>query len=39
MALRIANRGYVLQTGSIVMEGSAQELANNADVKSAYLAA
>lgn len=39
MALRIANRAYVLQTGSIVMEGSAQELANNADVKSAYLAA
>lgn len=39
MALRIANRGYVLQTGTIVMEGSAQELASNADVKSAYLAA
>ncbi len=39
MALRIANRAYVLQTGSIVMEGSAQELANNADVQSAYLAA
>lgn len=39
MALRIANRGYVLQTGSIVMEGAAQELASNADVRSAYLAA
>lgn len=39
MALRIASRGYVLQTGAIVMEGSAQELASNADVKSAYLAA
>jgi branched-chain amino acid transport system ATP-binding protein len=39
MALRIANRGYVLQTGTIVMQGSAQELASNADVKSAYLAA
>jgi branched-chain amino acid transport system ATP-binding protein len=39
MALRIANRGYVLQTGTIVMEGSARDLANNADVKSAYLAA
>jgi branched-chain amino acid transport system ATP-binding protein len=39
MALRIANRGYVLQTGSVVVEGSAQELANNPDVRSAYLAA
>ena len=39
MALRIANRGYVLQTGNVVMEGSAQELASNADVRSAYLAA
>jgi branched-chain amino acid transport system ATP-binding protein len=39
MALRIANRGYVLQTGSIVMEGAAKDLASNADVRSAYLAA
>ena len=39
MALRIADRGYVLQTGLIVMEGAAKELAANADVRSAYLAA
>ena len=39
MALRVAGRGYVLQTGTVVMEGSAQELANNPDVRSAYLAA
>lgn len=39
MALRIASRGYVLQTGSVVIAGSAKELAENADVRSAYLAA
>ena len=39
MALRIADRGYVLQTGLIVMEGDAKELATNAEVRSAYLAA
>jgi branched-chain amino acid transport system ATP-binding protein len=39
MALRIAGRGYVLQTGSVVMQGSAKELAENPDVRSAYLAA
>ncbi len=37
MALKIANRAYVLETGSIVMEGSAQELANDPRVKKAYL--
>ena len=39
MALRIANRGYVLQTGSIVIQGEAKDLVNNPDVRSAYLAA
>lgn len=39
MALRIANRGYVLQTGVIVIEGPAKELAENPDVRAAYLAA
>ena len=39
MALRIANRGYVLQTGVIVVEGTAEELASNEEVRSAYLAA
>ena len=39
MALRIANRGYVLQTGTIVMEGAAGDLAKNPEVRAAYLAA
>ena len=37
MALSIANRAYVLETGRIVLEGSAQEVADNPDVKVAYL--
>ena len=37
MALSIAHRGYVLETGSIVLTGSAAELAGNADVRRAYL--
>ena len=37
MALEIANRAYVLETGSIVMTGDAHELANNAQVRKAYL--
>ena len=37
MALKIANRAYVLETGNIVMEDSAQELAKDARVKKAYL--
>ena len=36
-ALSIADRGYVLETGSIVMEDSAQALLNNEDIKKAYL--
>lgn len=36
-ALSVANRGYVLETGRIVMEGSAEALLNNPDVQSAYL--
>ena len=32
-ALSIADRGYVLETGSIVMEDSAQALLNNEDIK------
>ena len=36
-ALSVANRGYVLETGHIVMEGAAEELLNNPDVQSAYL--
>lgn len=36
-ALKIANRGYVLQTGSIVLEGTGEELLKNAMVQEAYL--
>jgi len=37
MALSIAHRGYVLETGSIVLTGTAAELSDNADVRRAYL--
>ncbi len=37
MALSIADRGYVLATGSIVLEGKAAELLNHEDLKRAYL--
>lgn len=36
-ALSIANRGYVLETGSLVLSGTAAELRDNPDVKKAYL--
>ncbi|HEX7647903.1 MAG TPA: ABC transporter ATP-binding protein [Noviherbaspirillum sp.] len=36
-ALAIADYGYVIQTGRIVMEGTGQELLDNEDVKKAYL--
>ncbi len=36
-ALEIADRGYVLETGKIILEGSAQELMTNQDVERAYL--
>ena len=36
-ALRVAHRGYVLETGRIVLEGSAEELLANRDVQRAYL--
>lgn len=36
-ALSIADRGYVLETGHIVMEGDAKELLNNPEVRAAYL--
>jgi branched-chain amino acid transport system ATP-binding protein len=37
MALAAANRGYVMETGSIVVQGDAEELKNNAVVKTVYL--
>jgi branched-chain amino acid transport system ATP-binding protein len=36
-ALRHSHRAYVLETGSIVMQGPSQELANDPRVKEAYL--
>ena len=37
MALNIANRAYVLETGTISMSGAAADLANDEKVKKAYL--
>lgn len=37
MALSIADYGYVLETGRIVLEGPAQDLLQNDDVRKAYL--
>ncbi|MBI2217402.1 MAG: ABC transporter ATP-binding protein [Candidatus Rokubacteria bacterium] len=37
MALDIAHRGYVLETGIVVLAGTAAELVANADVRRAYL--
>jgi branched-chain amino acid transport system ATP-binding protein len=37
MALDVANRGYVLQTGRIVLEGAAKDLRENEQVRKTYL--
>ena len=37
MALRLANRAYILETGKIVMSGEAEYLVSHPDVKKAYL--
>jgi branched-chain amino acid transport system ATP-binding protein len=37
VALNIANHAYVLETGQITLEGPAKELANNDEVRKAYL--
>lgn len=36
-ALSVASRGYVLETGRVILEGKAEELLNNEDVRKAYL--
>lgn len=36
-ALAVADRGYVLETGRVVVEGTAEELLSNRDVQRAYL--
>ncbi len=37
MALKIADRAYVIETGKVVMSGDAKEIANDESVKKAYL--
>ncbi|MFN7000903.1 ABC transporter ATP-binding protein [Elioraea tepidiphila] len=37
MALSVASYGYVMEQGKIVLDGTAEELANNEDVKEFYL--
>ena len=37
MALQFAQRGYVLETGNIVLEGKSEDLLNDPAVKAAYL--
>jgi branched-chain amino acid transport system ATP-binding protein len=37
VALRFADYGYILETGRVVMDGAASELAQNEDVKEFYL--
>lgn len=37
MALKVAHRGYVLQTGQIVVQGTATDLQSNETVRKAYL--
>jgi branched-chain amino acid transport system ATP-binding protein len=36
-ALKIANRGYVLETGRIILEGETRDLLDNKEVQRAYL--
>ena len=35
--LEIADRAYILQTGRVLMQGSAAEISANPDVRKAYL--
>ena len=37
MALRLADKAYVLETGKIIMEGTGKELLDNPKIKEAYL--
>jgi branched-chain amino acid transport system ATP-binding protein len=37
MALKYADYGYIMESGRVVMDGAARELANNEDVKEFYL--
>lgn len=37
MALRVAHKAYILEVGDIVLQGNAKDLANDEEVKKAYL--
>jgi branched-chain amino acid transport system ATP-binding protein len=37
MVLSLAHRGYVLETGRLVVQGKPEELRDNEDVRTAYL--
>jgi branched-chain amino acid transport system ATP-binding protein len=37
MALDLASRGFVLQTGSVILSGNSRDLADNPQIKEAYL--
>jgi len=37
MALKFAQRGYVLENGNLVLEGKSEDLLENPEVKRAYL--
>jgi branched-chain amino acid transport system ATP-binding protein len=37
MALSVADRGYVLETGKLIVEGKPAQLLNNEEVRAAYL--
>jgi branched-chain amino acid transport system ATP-binding protein len=36
-ALQVAGRGYVIENGSVAMEGSREELLDNREVRRAYI--
>jgi branched-chain amino acid transport system ATP-binding protein len=37
LALELADKAYVIETGRIVMSGDAVEIANNEDIRKSYL--
>ena len=37
LALRLAHRGYVLETGNLALEGNCEDLLTDERVKNAYL--
>jgi branched-chain amino acid transport system ATP-binding protein len=37
LALELADKAYVIETGRIVMSGGSSEIANNEDVRKSYL--